>query len=151
MQAASIKTWTAKTALDPSRNSHWRISILELRHLSESRPVMLIKLNHKGVRAYMASGRTHYRTPLDWKSRIGSIVKYSRNRSIAYVVWNGRSSYDPVSVDLIEPATSLAPDIADALVSDRGVDNGVRIVLDNFGAAFGGLAWPKPTWPTPTG
>ena len=67
---------------------------------------MLIKLNDKGVRAYMASGRTHYRTALDWRSRTGRIVKYSRNRSFAYVVWNGRSSSDPVSVGLIEPAAS---------------------------------------------
>ena len=78
--------------------------------------MMLIKLNDKGVRAYMASGRTHYRNALDWQSRTGRIVKYSRNRAVAYVVWNGRSSFDPVSVDVIEPATSLAPDIADALV-----------------------------------
>jgi len=66
---------------------------------------MLIKLNDKGIRLYTASGRTHYRTPLDWQSRTGRITKYSRNRSIAYVVWSGRSSYDCVSVDLIEPAS----------------------------------------------
>ena len=66
---------------------------------------MLIKLNDKGVRLYIASGRTHYRTPLDWQSRTGRVVRYSRNHSIAYVVWNGRSSYDLISVDLIEPAT----------------------------------------------
>ena len=77
---------------------------------------MLIKLNDRGARVYMASGRTQYRTPLDWQSRTGRIVKYSRNRSIAYVVWNGRCSPDRVLVGLIEPATSLAPDIADALV-----------------------------------
>ena len=117
MQAASIKAVDRLDfALDLSRSGHWRIAILELGHLSDSRPAMLIKLNDKGVRAYMASGRTHYRTPLDWQSRTGKIVKYSRNGSIAYVVWNGRSSYDRVSVDVIEPATSLAPDIADALV-----------------------------------
>ena len=76
---------------------------------------MLIKLNDKGVRVYM-SYRYRYRTPLDWPSRTGRVMKYSRNRSIAYVVWNGNRSFDRVSVDLIEPATSLAPDIADALV-----------------------------------
>jgi hypothetical protein len=70
--------------------------------------MMPIKLNDKGVRAYMANGRTHYRNALDWQSRIGRIVKYSRNRSIAYVVWNGRSSSECVSVDLIEPATPEA-------------------------------------------
>ena len=68
--------------------------------------MMLIKLNDKGVRAYMASGRTHYRNALDWQSRTGKIVKYSRNGSIAYVVWGGRRSFDRVSVDLIEAATS---------------------------------------------
>ena len=76
---------------------------------------MLIKLNDKGVRVYMSS-RYRYRTPLDWQSRTGRVTKYSRNRSIAYVVWNGNRSFDRISVDLIEPATSLAPDIADALV-----------------------------------
>jgi hypothetical protein len=93
---------------------------------------MLIKLNDKGVRAYMASGRTHYRTALDWQNRTCEIVKYSRNRSIAYVVWNGRSSYDPISVRLIEPATSLAPDVSDAFVGDRSVDNGVHYSLAHF-------------------
>ena len=76
---------------------------------------MLIKLNDKGVRVYTSS-RYRRLNPLDWQSRTGKIVKYSRNGSIAYVVWNGRSSYDRVSVDVIEPVTSLAPDIADALV-----------------------------------
>ena len=74
---------------------------------------MLIKLNDKGVRVY-TSGR--HRNPMDWPSRTGKIAKYSRDRSLAYVVWNGRRSSDRVSVDLIEPATSLVPDIADALV-----------------------------------
>ena len=67
---------------------------------------MLIKLNDKGVRAYMAHGRTQYRGALDWHGRIGRVAKYSRNRSIAYVVWNGRISYDCVSVELIEAVAS---------------------------------------------
>ena len=117
MWAASIKAVDhLDFALDPSRSGHWRISILKLGHLSDSRPVMLIKLNDKGVRVFMASCRTHYRTAPDWRSRTGRIVRYSRNGSIAYVVWNGRCSPDRVLVGLIEPATSLAPDIADALV-----------------------------------
>jgi len=65
---------------------------------------MLIKLNDKGVRVYL-SGRYRYRTPLDWQSRTGRVAKYSRNRSIAYVVWDGNRSCDRVSVHLIEPAT----------------------------------------------
>jgi hypothetical protein len=68
--------------------------------------MMLIKLNDKGVRAYMAHGRTQYRGALDWQGRIGRVAKYSRNRSIAYVVWSGNRSCDRVSVRLIEPATA---------------------------------------------
>jgi hypothetical protein len=76
--------------------------------------MMLIKLNDKGVRVYTSS---RYRNPsLDWQSRTGRVAKYSPDRAVAYVVWNGRRSFDRVSVDLIEPATSLVPDIADALV-----------------------------------
>jgi len=67
---------------------------------------MLIKLNDKGVRAYMAHGRTQYRGALDWQGRIGRVEKYSRNRSIAYVVWSGNRSCDRVSVRLIEPASA---------------------------------------------
>lgn len=69
---------------------------------------MLIKLNHKGIRVY-SSCRYRRRTPLDWQSRTGRIATYSRDRSFAYVVWNGRSSSDRVSVDLIEPAYLPAP------------------------------------------
>ena len=68
---------------------------------------MLVKLNDKGVRVYMSS-RYRRLNPLDWQSRIGRVAKYSRNRSIAYVVWNGRSSSECVSVDLIQPATPEA-------------------------------------------
>jgi hypothetical protein len=75
--------------------------------------MMLVKLNDKGVRVYTSS---RYRNPLDWQSRTGRVAKYSPNRAVAYVVWSGRRSFDRISVDLIEPATSLAPDIADALV-----------------------------------
>ena len=71
---------------------------------------MLIKLNDKGVRAYMASGGARYRPKPDWQSRSGRIVKYNRDRSVAYVVWNGNRSFDRVSVDLIEPATQ-PPDL----------------------------------------
>jgi hypothetical protein len=67
--------------------------------------MMLIKLNDKGVRVYMACSRTHYRTAQDWQARIGRIEKYSRNRSIAYVVWSGNRSCDRVPIRLIEPTT----------------------------------------------
>jgi hypothetical protein len=66
---------------------------------------MLIKLNDRGVRVYMASsgGAAHRHRP-DWQSRIGRIAKYNRDHSLAYVLWDGRSSFDLVSVNLIEPA-----------------------------------------------
>lgn len=66
--------------------------------------IMMIKLNHKGVRAYMATGGAQYRLKPDWQNRFGKIVKYSRDRSLAYVVWNGNRSFDRISVGLIEPA-----------------------------------------------
>jgi len=65
----------------------------------------LIRLNEKGVRVYMACGGSRHRPRWDWQNRIGRLVKYNRNRSLAYVVWNGRLSPDIVSVDLIEPTT----------------------------------------------
>ena len=64
---------------------------------------MLVKLNDKGVRVYSSS--TRYRNPLDWQSRTGRVAKYSRDRSLAYVVWDGNRTFDRVSVRLIEPAT----------------------------------------------
>jgi len=67
---------------------------------------MMIKLNDKGVRAYMATGGARYRPRLDWQSRTGTIAKYSRDRAFAYVVWNGTQSCDRVPVNLIELASS---------------------------------------------
>jgi hypothetical protein len=67
---------------------------------------MMIKLNDKGVRAYMANGGSRYRPRLDWQSRIGTIAKYSRDRAFAYIVWNGNQSCDRVPINLIEPASS---------------------------------------------
>jgi hypothetical protein len=67
---------------------------------------MMIKLNDKGVRAYMATGGSRNRPRLDWQSRIGTIAKYSRDRAFAYIVWNGNQSCDRVSVNLIEPTSS---------------------------------------------
>jgi hypothetical protein len=65
---------------------------------------MLIKLNDKGARVYMSS-RYRRLNPLDWQSRTGRVAKYSPDRTIAYVLWGERRSFDRVSVDLIEPAT----------------------------------------------
>ena len=66
----------------------------------------------------MASGGAAYRPHQDWQNRTGRVASYSRDRSHAYVVWNGNRSCDRVSVDLIEPY-SFAPDVADALVGPR--------------------------------
>ena len=66
---------------------------------------MLIKLNERGVRAHTASGGAAHRHRPDWQSRTGRIVKYSRDRSQAYVIWSGRRSFERVSVDLIEPCS----------------------------------------------
>jgi hypothetical protein len=65
---------------------------------------MLIKLNDRGVRAYMATGGAQCRPRLDWQNRTGRIARYSRDRSHAYVIWNGTHSPDRVLVALIEPA-----------------------------------------------
>jgi hypothetical protein len=69
---------------------------------------MVIKLNDKGVRAYMAAGGAKNRPRLDWQTRIGTVAKYSRDRAFAYVVWNGNHSCDRVPVHLIEPANLVA-------------------------------------------
>jgi hypothetical protein len=68
--------------------------------------MMMIKLNDKGVRGYMAMGGSKYRPRLDWQSRTGTVAKFSRDRAFAYVVWNGNQSCDRVSVNLIEPTSS---------------------------------------------
>ena len=65
----------------------------------------LIKLNEKGVRAYMSSGGAVYRPKLlEWSKRTGKVAKYSRDRSLAYVMWDGTRTFDRVPVNLIEPA-----------------------------------------------
>ena len=89
-------------AINSARNRH-SFNLTLPAHLGG--PVMLIKLNDKGVRVY-SSRLYQTRTPLDWRSRIGRVAMYSRNRSFAYVVWNGRRSCDRILVDLIEPASA---------------------------------------------
>ena len=64
----------------------------------------LIKLNEKGVRAYKPTAR--YRVKLEWRDRTGKLVKYNRDRSLAYVIWDGTRTFDRVPVHLIEPAAS---------------------------------------------
>ena len=66
----------------------------------------LIKLTQKGVRSYNSTSNTMGRPKLDWGKRTGKIVKYNRDRSLAYVIWSGNHSCDRVPVNLLEPATA---------------------------------------------
>jgi len=43
-----------------------------------------------------------------WAGRLGRLVKYNKNRSIAYVIWDGNRSFERVSVELIEPCGMAA-------------------------------------------
>jgi len=52
----------------------------------------------------MPTGGAQYRAKLDWQNRTGKFIKYSRDRSIAYVIWEGIRTFDRVSVNLIEAA-----------------------------------------------
>ncbi len=63
----------------------------------------LIRLNEKGVRAYMARGGSKHRQSGRWEGRIGWITKYSKDGSLACVIWHGNRSPDRVPVNLIEP------------------------------------------------
>jgi hypothetical protein len=63
-----------------------------------------IKLNDKGVRAYRSTGGAQYRAKPEWRGRTGKVVKYSRDRSVAYVIWDGNRTFDRVPVNLLEPA-----------------------------------------------
>ena len=93
----------------------------------------MIRLNDKGIRAYTANGGAPSRTHRDWQNRTGRIVKYSRNKSIAYVLWDGNRSLDPVSVDLIEAvlgarvhvdrndSSIAAPDLNEQIENDPNV------------------------------
>ena len=63
----------------------------------------LIRLNEKGVRGYTAAGGSRRGSSTRWAGRVGELIKYNKNRSIAYVIWEGNRSYERVSVELIEP------------------------------------------------
>jgi hypothetical protein len=109
-----IIVWTSASGRTADVDGAWHLAAFQ----RDGRPVdcgSLIKLNKRGVRAYMAPGGAIKRRRVDWQSRIGRIASYSRSRSHAYVIWKGTHYLDRVSVDLIEPC-SFAPDVADALV-----------------------------------
>ncbi len=63
----------------------------------------LIRLNEKGIRVYNSTGGSKRAANVCWAGRLGKLVKYSKNRSIAYVIWDGNRSFERVSVELIEP------------------------------------------------
>jgi hypothetical protein len=68
----------------------------------------LIRLNEKGVRAYMARGGSKHRPSGRWKGRIGRITNYSKDGSLACVIWHGNRSPDRVPVNLIEPCRPVS-------------------------------------------
>ena len=61
----------------------------------------LIRLNEKGIRAYMARGGSKHRRSGCWEGRIGRIVNYSKDRSLACVIWHSNRSLDRVPVTLL--------------------------------------------------
>ena len=63
----------------------------------------LIRLNEKGVRVYTSRAGSNRRNSVCWAGRVGRLVKHNRNRSIAYVIWDGNRSPERISVELIEP------------------------------------------------
>ena len=68
----------------------------------------LIRLNEKGVRAYTSRGGSTHGPKMCWARRLGRLMKYNRNRSIAYVIWEGNRSFERVAVELIESLGSAA-------------------------------------------
>jgi len=40
---------------------------------------------------------------MNWPERLGRLVKYNRDRSLANVLWDRTRTFDRVPVDLIEP------------------------------------------------
>ena len=68
----------------------------------------LIRPNEKGIRVSSSrAGSTHGPT-VRWAERLGRLIKFNRNRSLAYVILAGNRSPDRVSVELIEPCGPAA-------------------------------------------
>jgi hypothetical protein len=70
----------------------------------------LIRLNEKGIRAYTSRAGSTHGPSVCWAGRLGRLVKYNRDRSLAYVIWEGTRTPDRVSVGLIEPCSGVADD-----------------------------------------
>jgi hypothetical protein len=62
----------------------------------------LIRLNEKGIRVFTSRADSTHGPKLCWGERLGKLVKYNRDRSLACVIWDGNRSPDRISVELIE-------------------------------------------------
>jgi len=62
----------------------------------------LVRLNDKGIRVYTCRAGSTHAPSVCWPGRIGRLVKHNRDRSLAYVIWDGNRSPERVSVELIE-------------------------------------------------
>jgi len=68
----------------------------------------LIRLNDKGIRVYTSRAGSTHGPSVRWAGRLGKLVKHNRDRSLAYVIWDGNRSPERVSVELIEPCAVAA-------------------------------------------
>jgi hypothetical protein len=68
----------------------------------------LIRLNEKGIRVFTSRAGSTHGPKLRWGERLGRLVKYNRDRSLAYVIWDGNRSPDRVSTGLIEACGAAA-------------------------------------------
>ena len=68
----------------------------------------LIRLNDKGIRVYTSRAGSTHGPSVRWAGRLGKLLKHNRDRSLAYVIWDGNRSPERVSVELIEPCAVAA-------------------------------------------
>ena len=68
----------------------------------------LIRLNDKGIRVYTSRAGSTHGPSVRWAGRLGKLVKHNRDRSLAYVIWDGNRSPERISVELIEPCAVAA-------------------------------------------
>ena len=59
-------------------------------------PKATVRLTERGVRAYLSGSGVGARHRKDWANRTGVLVKFNRDKRIAYVVWSGNRSMDQV-------------------------------------------------------
>lgn len=73
---------------------------------------MKVRLTEQGVRAYLSDSGVGPRRRQDWAHRTGRLIKLSRNQQFAYVVWDGNSSMDQVSMRVLMIVEPEAEDSA---------------------------------------